>query len=99
MWLGMKGKAYPTCPTCEGRGWYSEPAHDYRCDGSCKYCPVEELVQCQCSSVIIRENPVNETHCRCLNCGEEYLVDESNAYHIQQLCREYCANEFARSLN
>jgi len=46
----------------------------------------------------IRENPVNETHCKCLNCGEVYEVDKENAYHTTQFCRKYCAMQFARSL-
>lgn len=36
------------CEICHGRGWYSEGDHDPRCDGSCKYCPVEVQVQCPC---------------------------------------------------
>lgn len=47
----------------------------------------------------IHENPVNYTHCKCLNCGEIYLVDQENMYHIQQFCRKYCAQLFAQELS
>ena len=55
-------------------------------------------IECD-SSVFIKENPINYTHCRCLNCGEVFLVDEEDEYHTSQLCRKYCSNEFLRSLN
>lgn len=46
----------------------------------------------------IKENHLNETHCRCLNCGEVYKVDIDDYYHISQFCRKYCALDFAKSL-
>lgn len=46
----------------------------------------------------MKENPIDYDHCRCLECGEVYLVDEENPYHTQQFCRGYCYRKFAESL-
>jgi hypothetical protein len=35
------------CPTCGGQGWTTGSAHDPRCDGSCRNCPIPVQEQCE----------------------------------------------------
>lgn len=47
---------------------------------------------------MIKENPVNETDCKCLNCGEVFTVNPEDSYHVYQFCCKYCYTDFSYTL-